>query len=207
MLSRSKAGFISARRSKRTAVHRIQRIFRSLGLDVINILNRRLRRKSALEEKKIALYEDFHPACYHSLLHILPVSTAVALSTLSLRGYYIGGELSGLRGQDDMKFLGLQIAAKLLELMVVSSLSCIAFALLRHQLCRDGIPFGALASGFDFSKISFLWSRELAATCSADFGSRRDKCFLVVIMVVFALLAATVYVFCLYFPKVWTPNW
>lgn len=96
-----------------------------------------------------------------------------------------------------MKFLGLQIAAKLLELMVVSSLSCIAFALLRHQLCRRGIPFGALASGFDFSKISFLWSRELAATCSANFGSRGDKSLLVVVMVVFTLLAATVYVSCL----------
>ncbi len=171
---------------------RVRRLYRSLGLDSLSVLIQKLCGSSVVEEEKIAILQDFRTACYVSLLHILPMSTAIALSVLNWRGHYIGSELAGPHGQDNLKFLGLQIAAKMLELLAVASLSCIMFALIRRQLLHGEMPFGAVTSGFEFSKISLLWSREFTATCSTRFGSRREKALLVASIVIFTLLAATI---------------
>lgn len=75
------------------------------------------------------------------------------------RGYYIGGELSGRVGQDQLKFLGLQLAAKLHELTMIASLGEILFSHIRRQIVSGrAIPLAALVAGFQFTSISFLWS-------------------------------------------------
>jgi hypothetical protein len=125
------------------------------------------------------------------LLHILPVAASLTLVVLNLKGYYIGLELSGPKGEDGLKLLGLQFAAKMLELMAMASLTCILFALLRYQLLSDGLPFAAVTAGFEFSKVSLLWSKEFIATCGAKFESSRIKFLLILTILVFTILGST----------------
>lgn len=148
---------------------------------------------AALEQKKVVLVHDLRSSCYASLLHILPVTASILLTVFNWNGFYIGGELSGPTGEDSLKFLGLQFAAKMLELMSMASLSCILFYLVRRQLLDDhGLPFGAVTSGFEFSRISLLWSKEFIATCSTKFGTMQSKAFLVATIIVFTLLGASI---------------
>ncbi|KAH7327309.1 hypothetical protein BKA65DRAFT_510347 [Rhexocercosporidium sp. MPI-PUGE-AT-0058] len=177
---------------KTPKISRVRKLYQSLGLESVFLLIQKIRGGSGVEEEKIVILHDFRTAFYVSLLHILPAATAITLLVLNWRGAYIGSELSGTRGQDNLKFLGLQFAAKMLELTAVASLSCIMFALIRHQLFHGGMPFSAITSGFEFSKISLLWSREFAATCSTGFKSLPEKYLLISSTVIFTLIAATI---------------
>ena len=50
--------------------------------------------------------------------HLIPVSAAIGLVSLNIHGYYIGGELSGASGYDDVKLSALQFAAKIHEITI-----------------------------------------------------------------------------------------
>jgi hypothetical protein len=77
--------------------------------------------------------------------HLVPVSAALVLISFNLHGYYIGGELSGPSGYDDVKLSGLQFAAKLHELAIQGSLSAIVIGLIRQELVAgEGISFGVI---------------------------------------------------------------
>lgn len=171
---------------------RLRRVFHVFGLDSLYVHIHELRGHTALEQKKIVLVYDLRSACYASLLHLLPVTASILLTVFNWNGYYIGGELSGPTGEDSLKFLGLQFAAKVLELMSMASLSCILFYLVRRQLLEDVLPLGAVTSGFEFSRISLLWSKEFIATYSAKFGTAQTKAFLVATIIVFTLLGASI---------------
>lgn len=106
-----------------------------------------------------------------------------------MRGYYIGKELMGSSGQDDLKLLGIQFASKLLELLAMAPLSCILFALIRKPPLRGNLPFGALTAGLEFKGLSILWSKEFMATYSAKF---QNKVLLITTIIVFTILGATV---------------
>lgn len=125
--------------------------------------------------------------------HLIPVSAAISLVSLNLRGYYIGGELAGPSGYDDVKLSGLQFASKLHEITMQASLSVVVIGLIRHELVSgEGIPFGAIFGSLQFSDISYLYSKEFAGTLRADHMKRIVKIRLVLLLVVGALLALTV---------------
>ncbi|KAL3423587.1 hypothetical protein PVAG01_05334 [Phlyctema vagabunda] len=175
-------------------VSRSQRLYRSLGLESLYLVLHELRNKGhGNEERKLAIIHDFQVACYTSLLHIIPLTASLTLVAFNWKGYYIGSELSGDKGEDGLKILGLQFTAKILELLVMSSLSCIIFAVIRDQLLSGhSLPFGAMTAGFEFSKISIFWSKEFLATCTTRFNSRKSKYGLIATIVVFAILGATI---------------
>jgi hypothetical protein len=168
------------------------KLFRSLGLESLYILVRKFLGHSPIEKQKVVIRHDLGSAVYLSLLHIIPVSVSITFIYLAWNGYYIGKELSGKTSQDGLKLLGLQFAAKILELLAMSSLSIIMFALLREYLILDALPFGALGIGFNFSKIQVLWSKEFVATCTANFSSPKKRFLLITAIVVFAIIGATV---------------
>lgn len=150
---------------------RLRRLARSLGLDTIYLLLQEIVGHSSVEEKKIAVFADLRLACYVSLVHIIPISASATLLGFNWRGYYIGGELSGPVGADRLRFLGLQLAAKIVELLAVASLSTILFALGRGQLISDSLPFGAVTAGYEVNRPSLLWSKEFIATSATRFSS------------------------------------
>lgn len=76
---------------------------------------------------------------------------------LNLKGYFIGSRLAGIEDQDQIKLGAIQIAAKIQELLMVSSLASTVFHIVRHALLKgDGLPLELIASGFKFSRMSFL---------------------------------------------------
>lgn len=88
------------------------------------------------------------------------MAAVATLLWLNIQGYYIGGELAGASGLDDLKFSGLQVAAKLHELTMQASLSLTVVSFVRHELAfGQGIPLGAIVSSLQFSSIAHLWSK------------------------------------------------
>jgi hypothetical protein len=173
---------------------RFRKLANSLGFETLYLAFRELRGDSINEEKKVVLLEKhLWTSCYVSLFHLTPSAASITLMVLIWKGYYIGSELSGLpRGGDGLKFLGLQFASKLLELLAVGSLSTILFALVRTQLLWEKLPFGAVTAGFEFNRLSFLWSKEFLATCATNFKHLEQKVLLVATVIIFTLLATSI---------------
>ena len=119
------------------------------------------------------------------------MAASMLLITLNFKGFYIGGELSGSSGQDDLKMLGLQVTAKILELLAMASLSVIILALIRRELVNAHLPFGAVTASFQFSSIGFLWSKEFVAACKSKYSSLKKKVLLLSVIVVFTILGGT----------------
>jgi hypothetical protein len=172
---------------------RLRKLFHSLGLESFYLLGKEFQGHVVKEKRKVVLNHDLFTACYVSLLHVIPVAASVTLLVFNLRGFYIGGDLSGANGPEgtSIRLLILQFLSKALELLAVASLSCILFALIRHSLIHGGLPYGAITAGFEFTKLSMLWSKEFVATCSTGFDSRRTKVLLVATIVVFTVLGAS----------------
>jgi hypothetical protein len=125
--------------------------------------------------------------------HLLPVSAAILLVSLNLHGYYIGGELAGPIGYDDVKLSGLQFSAKLHEITMQASLSVIVVGLIRQELVAgEGIPFGAIFGSLQFTDISYLYSKEFVGTLRAKFSKPIVKIRLIGLLVTGALLAVSV---------------
>jgi hypothetical protein len=125
--------------------------------------------------------------------HFIPMSATIVLLILNLRGYYIGGELSGPSGLDDIKLPALQLAAKLHELSMQASLSLIVVSIVRHRLAfGPGIPFGMIFGSLQLSSISYLWSKEFFGTFRARFQSTFTKWILILLIVVGSVLFVSV---------------
>ena len=130
--------------------------------------NRSVQTRRAHEGRKIAIRGDRKSAALAASIHLIPVATCICIVALNIRGYYIGGELSGPSGQDIERLAGLQFAAKLHELSMNASIAAILFSYIRYEVTfGDGLPFGAMFAGLQFRDISFLWSMELVGAARA----------------------------------------
>ena len=84
-------------------------------------------------------------------MHFLPMAASFLLVFWNLRGFYIGGELEGPSGQDDVRLLALQFAAKLHGLTITASLTAVILYYIRQELmAATGLPFGAIVAGLQY---------------------------------------------------------
>ena len=144
------------------------------------------------EPKKIAIRKDRRMAMLAGSIHFIPVAATIIICYLNLAGYYIGSELTGISNQDNQKFIGLQFAAKLHELMINASLTAVIFSFIRYQLAiAGGLPFGALFTGLQFQEINFLWSMELWGAARARFLKVQLRLAIVLLVVVCAFLSVS----------------
>ena len=171
-----------------------QRLSRALGITFVYHLYHGIRHhgQPVEEPKKIAIKQDIWMACLFGSIHFIPIAAALVIIILNWRGYYIGGELAGVVGQDDAKFIGLQFAAKLHELTISASLTAVIFSYIRHELVTDnGLPFGAIMAGFQFKEISYLWSIEFWGAVRARWRRRRDKLALILLIITCGVLSVS----------------
>ena len=169
-----------------------KRLVRALGLTFVYNLYYKIKHKGQPigELRKIAIRKDFLAATLAGLIHFLPVGAAFVLVIINWRGYYIGGELAGAVGEDDAKFIGIQFAAKIHELFISASLTAVIFSYIRHEIVnKNGLPFGAVSAGFQFKDISYLGSMEFRGALRANWGGRRDKTALILLIMTCAGLA------------------
>jgi hypothetical protein len=132
-------------------------------------------------------------ATLRCVVHVVPVSAAIALLVLNASNHYIGGELSGASGQDTQKLAALLFAAKLHELFMLASLSAMVITYIRKELVfGDGVPFGTVFSASQFKDLTFLWSPELWGTVYHEWEKRRTKWFIIGLLVICSIAGLTV---------------
>jgi hypothetical protein len=81
---------------------------RSVGLGLISALF-----GSTTEDAKILVSTSWTLALIRCSIHVLPSAVSLALVTIHVRGYFIGSDLDGPGGQDELKLGLLQVAAKI----------------------------------------------------------------------------------------------
>ncbi|KAF4966350.1 hypothetical protein FSARC_5978 [Fusarium sarcochroum] len=173
-------------------IQKFRTLLRNLSFGIITFL-----RGDKDEPPKVLINSSIRLAMARCAIHIVPAFLSIALVTLNCIGFFIGNELQGPKGQDDLKMGLLQIAAKIQELLIVGSVGSVIFHVLRSELIfGDGMPLGLLVSGFSFSQVSYFWSAEflggLCCTNNMTFTQRwkrRGFVLLVLIGGALALLA------------------
>ncbi|KAF3016510.1 hypothetical protein E8E14_011095 [Neopestalotiopsis sp. 37M] len=130
------------------------------------------------EEPKVLIIRSYRTILYKSSVHLLPAMITCLLFLINVRGRYIGKELEEPEGPDDVKSSFLQIAAKMQEMLVISSLASIILHTVRRKLLyKEGVPLGLLGSHMSFSELSYFWSPDLWASIWAYDHKRQRKNF------------------------------
>ncbi|KAH7215812.1 hypothetical protein DER44DRAFT_806843 [Fusarium oxysporum] len=113
------------------------------------------------KNRQVPIVKDRFTAILAALVHLPAIAGIITLSFYIFKNYYIGKELEGKPDYDVEKKLGIQFAAKLMEMFIVLSLNAIVFSMIRHEFTiGQSVPYGALVAGQQISEISFLWSEE-----------------------------------------------
>lgn len=149
----------------------VRYFLRAVGLKVLNSVYYGRNGDSLTKEpRKNVFTKSAWVAFQRSLVHLLPSIASIVVIALNLNGFFIGFELAGIPGHDQVDMAALQVAAKLQELLIIASIGSIVYHRLRHDLLNRSIPFGLLGSGLSFTQISHLWSPEFLAslTCKGN---------------------------------------
>jgi hypothetical protein len=110
-----------------------------------------------------------------------------------MKGLYVGKELSGPSGNNSLKLLLLQLTAKVLELLVLASLSAILFDKLRsHMVSEEGVPLGAIAACFQVSAMSNFWSQDLISLFRTRFGKLSYQILFIGLILIVTLLGLVI---------------
>ena len=172
---------------------KLRALFRTLKLNALYPLLAGRLGKPLQEEPKIAMFKSRTQGGITTLIHVIPVGAAVALVFLNAHEFYIGGELSGESGQDDQKLAALQFAAKLHELIMISSLTATLFTFICKEVTSgDGLPFGALIAGLKIQSISVIWSQEMVGAMRHKWNNKPKKYKIIGLLLICALLGVSV---------------
>ncbi|KAI4180028.1 MAG: hypothetical protein L6R41_007495 [Letrouitia leprolyta] len=134
---------------------------RSAGLAIINEFLWIGRRKRSQEEAKVVVEKSLKVALGRCSIHILPIIVSTIILWINFKQTFIGIDFRSLIRSETINIALLQTAAKVQELLIVASLTAVAFQLIRYELLfGDGLSLGTVAAGFDFVKLSYFWSPE-----------------------------------------------
>ena len=134
------------------------------------------------EHRKTAMYQNHWLAAGHALLHLVPLSSAVALLILNWSQYFVGPSFT--------LSTTLQFVAKLQELLMQASLAEIVLSIVRSQVMEGYLPLGALSASTQAMQISYLWSFDLlGAVTSRSFYGRRKALFVCLVPLLILLTA------------------
>jgi len=88
------------------------------------------------EDAKVVLYVDRWTALLSSLVHLAPLATALALIILNIRTAFIGNVST-------MTITALQFSAKLLEILMQTTITVILLGIVRQQvIAANAFPLG-----------------------------------------------------------------
>ncbi|UPK97982.1 hypothetical protein LCI18_008917 [Fusarium solani-melongenae] len=147
-------------------VQKFRTLLRTLGLKVLTFLG-----GNDPEPPKVLIDSSRRLSIARCAIHIIPAFLSIALIALNLMVFFIGHELQGPGGQDELKLGSLQVAAKLQELLIVASVDSVISHLIHSELVSgDGMTLGLLVSGFSFSQLSYFWSPEFLGSLGWGWG-------------------------------------
>lgn len=110
---------------------------------------------TASEERKIALYENHGMSFLQGLSHLIPLGASLSLVILNAHSVFFGNVPDSTRTT-------LQFAAKVLEILIQTSLGMILLSMVRYFMFRkEMLPVGALLAPLSISSVAYCWSIEL----------------------------------------------
>ncbi|KAF4488007.1 hypothetical protein FAGAP_11146 [Fusarium agapanthi] len=128
------------------------------------------------KNRQVPIVKDHLTTILAALVHLPAIAGIITLSFHIFKNYYIGKELEGKPDYDVEKKLGIQFAAKLMEMFIVLSLNAIVFSMIRHEFTMgQSVPYGALVARQQISEISFLWSEEFFSIVKGKFSQTWKK--------------------------------
>ncbi|KAL4731919.1 hypothetical protein ACLX1H_000915 [Fusarium chlamydosporum] len=153
----------------------------------MQILDASVRKKN---NRQVPIVKDRLTAILAALVHLPAIAGIITLSFYIFKNYYIGKELEGKPDYDVEKKLGIQLAAKLMEMFIVLSLNAIVFSIIRHEFTiGQSVPYGALVAGQQISEISFLWSQEFISILRGKFSQTWKKIGFIITVFVCTIMA------------------
>jgi hypothetical protein len=142
------------------------------------------------KNRQVPIVKDRFTAVLAALVHLPAIAGIITLSFYIFKNYYIGKELEGKPDYDVEKKLGIQLAAKLMEMFIVLSLNAIVFSMIRHEFTiGQSVPYGALVAGQQISEISFLWSEEFLSILKGKFSQTWKKIGFIITVFVCTIMA------------------
>lgn len=150
-------------------------------------------RHSIRTQTKIVIFKNRAMVTLAIFVHIPPIVATCFMSYLVFHEHWIGADLTTNRSWDKQANLLIQFAAKLLEIMIVGSLTTMIFTFVRREVTLgEGAPLAAFFAGSSFSSPEFLWSDGLFAMLRGRFSSIWKKVFFLSFLVICCLLAVVV---------------
>ena len=162
-----------------------QIILRSLRLTLIThafVTIRHPLGRGLHERTKTAVDANRAIAILRSLIHVVPVSAALAEIILNWNTYYVGTK--------EYNQALYQLIAKAHEIMIQASIAAVVFSCIRSEMIDgNGIPFGLLFSGLQVAQVSYLWSREFWGSLFSNDIRRFRKIGIIAVVSMGTLLA------------------
>lgn len=135
-----------------------------------------MRKRGLQEPKKVAIHKSQLHALLGTLIHLVPVAGIAVIVTLNIKGHLFGFFVVDHQESSSYWVPALLLAAKLHELFMLTSLTSIVFSIMCSELCcRNGLPYGAVFSGFQVSQPSFAWSQETWGLLKSDETAKLHK--------------------------------
>lgn len=139
----------------------------------------------------MVLRKSFGIALSHCTIHLLPTAVLAGLIYMNYSILYLGPSFTVDSLSDPIILAVIQVAAKIVELLCVASLTSIVLQAWRSELLADGVPLGLLGCAFWFSDISFLWSPDFLAAAPWSFKKAR-RVWLYALIVVAGVIATVI---------------
>ena len=152
----------------------------------LQLLPQTTRWKQDHEETKVATYYDRRVSLLGFLLHALPFAGVLALIILNVQPHYVGEVNS-------TKTTAIQFAAKLLEILIQSSLAAMLLDFIRTQaLGESSLPLGRFLAPYRMTDISYLWSLDFWGSITSNVTRSWQGIVSIVVVVASFLMAALV---------------
>lgn len=139
------------------------------------------------EERKVAVYQDRYIALLRSVIHLIPLGIVLSLISLNVKATVVQTYLVSLNPM-------LQFAAKLVEVLIQTSLADIYISLIRRYAARgkEGLPLGSFFGPIQTTHVSYLWSLDFWASLTANYQPWLQRITLFLISLTVIALAALV---------------
>ena len=131
-----------------STLYRRNHFLRSVGAELLALLFR----SSPRELPKPVVQTSLGVVLSGLAVHILPILASVAIIAINLANLYCGRTLTGSILDPAINIALLQVNAKILELLIIASLTTIVIHSIRQEmLYGDGVPLGVVGGAFLFS--------------------------------------------------------
>ena len=170
----------------------IQTCHRAIGLEILGLACQLKKPNARPEARKQVIRKSFWLALCKCGVHFLPAAASITLLYINIKGYWIGTQMVGMNGQNNVSIALLQLTAKMQELLIIASLATALFDILRFELLYGcGVPLGLLGSGITFTQISYFWSPDFLGALRYGPPEKKKRFRLCIALLVAGFLAIT----------------